>query len=334
MFEKPFHNKEISNLSFLVTGGAGFIGSNIVEYLLKYGAKKVRVLDDLSTGNIKNLEPFQNKSNFEFLQGDIRNPEDCKKAVEGIDLVTHQAALGSVPRSIKDPVSTNEVNASGFVNIITAAKDAGVNKFVYASSSSVYGDDPSLPKTEDKTGNPLSPYAVSKKTNELYAKVFGDIYKLPVIGLRYFNVFGPNQDPRGQYAAVIPLFIDGLIKNKPVFIDGKGDQTRDFTFVENAVQANIKALTTDNPEALNEVYNVAVGENYSVLDLYNALKEIIGKDQEPQFREARVGDIKNSLADISKAKDKLDYQPQVKFKEGLQKTVEYFKERFYTTINQ
>ena len=331
MYETAFHTKDITDKKFLITGGAGFIGSNIVQYLLTHNAAMVRVLDNLATGNQENLKPFLKNKAFEFFEGDIRHADVCKQACEGIDLVTHQAAMGSVPRSIKDPLTTNDVNIGGFINMITAAKDAGVERFVYASSSSVYGDDPNLPKVEGQTGKPLSPYAVSKVTNELYADVFFNIYNLPVIGLRYFNVFGPNQDPSGAYAAVIPLFIDALVNEKPAYIDGDGLQTRDFTYVENAVQANILALTGTNEEAFNKVYNIAVGENFSVIKMYDTLAQIIGSDQKPEHREARVGDIRNSLADISRAENLLGYRPQVRFEDGLQKTVEYFKERFYST---
>ena len=257
MYETPFHNTDLSKHSFLVTGGCGFIGSNIVEYLLKYKAGKVVVLDNISTGFKKNIEPFLGKPNFSFIEGDIINLETCKSACRGIDFVNHQAALGSVPRSVKDPVATHAVNATGFLNMLVAAKDAGVKRVVYASSSSVYGDHPVLPKVEEETGNPLSPYAVTKKTNELYARVFGSTYKMEIIGLRYFNVFGPNQSPEGAYAAVIPLFMQAVINKTAPYIDGDGEQTRDFTFVENAVQANIRSFFAENKEALNKVYNVA-----------------------------------------------------------------------------
>lgn len=321
-----FHTKDISKSSFLVTGGAGFIGSHITEYLLKNGAGKVRVLDNLATGFQKNIDLFKDYENFEFLEGDIRDAEVCKKACEGIDYVSHQAALGSVPRSINDPITSNNVNVSGFVNMLTAAKDAGVKTFVYASSSSVYGDEPNLPKTEDRVGNPLSPYAVTKKANELYAQVFADLYGIRLMGFRYFNVFGPRQDPDGPYAAVIPLFVSGILKNNEVFINGDGEQTRDFTFVDNAVQANVRGMLTDNDAAFNKVYNVAVGENYSVNYLYKEIRSMLGAEHEATYRAPRAGDVRNSLADISLAEEHLGYKPTKKFGEGLLQTVEFFKE--------
>jgi UDP-N-acetylglucosamine 4-epimerase len=318
----------VQNQSFLVTGAAGFIGSHIVEYLLNNGAKFVRVLDNLSNGKMSNVEIFQQHPNYEFIEGDITDYDTCVKACVGIDKVCHQAAVGSVPRSIKTPLNTNDSNVNGFLNMIFAAKEAGIKRFVYASSSSVYGDEMSLPKVEDKVGNPLSPYAVSKKTNELYGKIFGDLYGMEVVGLRYFNVFGARQDPYGQYAAVMPLFVKAILNREPVYIDGDGEQTRDFTYVENAVQANIRALTTDNQAAFGEVYNVAYGENYSVNHLYNAICELLNSDHKPIYREARSGDIRNSLADISKAKNLLGYDPQFSFNKGLPITIEFFRELF------
>ena len=322
-----FHTTDISGKRFLVTGGAGFIGSHIVEYLLANGAGKVRVLDNLATGSWNNVALFSGNSNYEFMEGDIRNTDICARACEGIDYVTHQAALGSVPRSVKDPVTSNEVNVSGFVNVITAAKDAGVKTFVFASSSSVYGDEPNLPKKEERTGNLLSPYAVTKMTNELYASVFGRLYGMKVIGLRYFNVFGPRQDPEGPYAAVIPLFVSGILSKTPVYINGDGGQTRDFTFVENAVQANIRGMLSDNPDAYGQVYNVAVGENFSVNFLFEAINKLLSSDQKPVYREARSGDIRDSLADISKAKHLLGYAPTRQFLDGLKLTVDFFTDK-------
>lgn len=322
------HTKDISNSSFLVTGGAGFIGSHITEYLLKNGAGKVRVLDNFLTGFKKNIDLFSGYTNFEFIEGDIRSYSDCVKACEGIDYVSHQAALGSVPRSVKDPVTSNEVNVTGFLNMLTAAKDAGVKTFVYASSSSVYGDEPTLPKIEERVGNPLSPYAVTKKTNELYANVFADLYGMKTVGLRYFNVFGPRQDPDGPYAAVIPLFVSGIIKQTPVYINGDGEQTRDFTFVDNAVQANIRGMLSNNPDAFGKAYNVAVGENFSVNFLYNSIRDMLGMQHEATYREPRAGDIRNSLADISRAKDLLGYAPTQRFMDGLKQTVDFFREMY------
>jgi len=329
-----FHSKNISQSSFLVTGGAGFIGSHIVEYLLKNGAGKVRVLDNLSTGFLRNIEMFSSFPQLEFIEGDIRDYDTCKRACEGIDYVSHQAALGSVPRSISDPVTSNEVNVSGFVNMLTAAKDSKVKTFVYASSSSVYGDEPNLPKREEKVGNPLSPYAVTKKANELYADVFSKLYGMKVIGYRYFNVFGPRQDPNGPYAAVIPLFVIGILKQTPVYINGDGEQTRDFTFVDNAVQANVKGMLTDNEQAFGKVYNVAVGENFSVNFLYTSIRDMLQMEHEPTHREERAGDIRNSLADISRAKELLNYQPTLRFVDGLKNTVAFFKEMYISEAAQ
>jgi UDP-N-acetylglucosamine/UDP-N-acetyl-alpha-D-glucosaminouronate 4-epimerase len=323
-----FHTEDISNSSFLVTGGAGFIGGHITDYLLQHGARKVRVLDNLVNGFQSNLDNARTYGAFEFMQGDIRNPDICQQACKDIDYVCHQAALGSVPRSIKEPVYFNEVNVGGFVNMLKAAVDNKALRFVYASSSSVYGDEPTLPKVEDRIGNCLSPYAATKRTNELYARVFADVYGLKTMGFRYFNIFGPRQDPDGAYAAVIPLFVKGIMNRTPVYINGDGEQTRDFTFVENAVQVNIRGMLTGNEEAMNKVYNVAVGENFSVNYLYNLCKEYLGSDFEPTYREPRVGDIRNSLADISLAKQLLGYEPAIKFEDGLMETIQYFKELY------
>ncbi len=323
-----FHVKDISTSNFLITGGAGFIGSHIAAYLLTNGALKVRVLDNLVNGFEKNLTPLRQFTAFEFIEGDIRNADTCQQACNGMDYVSHQAALGSVPRSIKEPVYFNEVNVGGFVNMLKAAVDNNVKQFVYASSSSVYGDEPKLPKVENCIGNCLSPYAATKKANELYAQVFADVYGLNIIGFRYFNIFGPRQDPDGAYAAVIPLFVKGILKQAPVYINGDGEQTRDFTFVDNAVQVNIKGMLTDNEAALNKVYNVAVGENFSVNFLYNACKEYLHSNFKATFREPRAGDIRNSLADISLAKNLLGYQPTKKFKDGLTETIEFFKKLY------
>lgn len=320
--------KQIEGNSYLVTGAAGFIGSHIVEFLLTNNAKHVRVLDNLSNGKLSNVEIFKNFDNYEFIEGDITDLDTCMKACEGMDFVCHQAAVGSVPRSIKNPMATTHSNVDGFVNMAFAAKENGIKRFVYASSSSVYGDEKTLPKVEDKVGEPMSPYAVSKKTNELYANVFADVYGMEFVGLRYFNVFGPRQDPYGQYAAVIPLFIKAILNGEPVYVDGDGEQTRDFTYVKNAVQANIMALTTSNPEALNQVYNVAVGENFSVNYMYNFIKDFLKIEHSPTHREPRQGDIRDSLANINKAKERLGYNPKFTFEEGLPLTIEYFKEVF------
>ena len=317
MYQNKYHDIDISNTNFLVTGGAGFIGSHIVEYLMTNNAKLVRVLDNLMTGNYANIQRWENESNFEYIEGDIRDTSTCMQACTGIDFVTHQAALGSVPRSIKNPVRTNSINVEGFLNMLVAAKDCKVKRFVYASSSSVYGDEPNLPKIEERIGHPLSPYAVSKATNELYARVFGTTYGMEIIGLRYFNIFGPRQDPNGPYAAVIPIFIDKLEKKQDVFIDGDGGQTRDFTFVENAVQANVRAMLTPNKDACGETYNIAFGKNYTVNHLFNVIKEGMNTTQEAIHRESRAGDVRNSLADISKAEKLMGYKPLFSFEDGM-----------------
>jgi UDP-N-acetylglucosamine/UDP-N-acetylgalactosamine 4-epimerase len=320
-----FHNKDLSNSSFLVTGGAGFIGGYIAEYLLQNGAKKVRVLDNMVNGFHSNLNILNQYPAFEFTEGDIRNADTCLKACAGIDYVSHQAALGSVPRSIKEPVYFNEVNVGGFVNMLKAAIDCKVKTFVYASSSSVYGDEPTLPKMESRIGNCLSPYAVTKKINELYAQVFADVYDIKLMGFRYFNIFGPRQDPDGPYAAVIPLFVKGILKKTPVYINGDGDQTRDFTFIDNAVEVNIKGMLTHNEEAFKKVYNVAVGESFTVNQLYKACQIKLGSTFTATYREPRSGDIRDSLADITLAKKLLGFQPTKKFEDGLIETIEYFK---------
>ena len=325
MYETPFHDQPLDNLTFLVTGGAGFIGSNLVEYLLKYGAGRVRVLENYSNGFRKNMRLFEGHPALEVIEGDIRDPQVCRDACRGANVVLHQAALGSVPRSINDPITSNDVNVGGFVNMLVAAKEANVQRFVYAASSSTYGDSPHLPKVEDRIGKPLSPYAVTKYANELYADVFGKTYGMPIIGLRYFNIFGPRQDPNGAYAAVIPLFIDAVLQGKAPRMNGDGGQTRDFTFVENCVQANIRAALTTNPAALNEVYNIAVADRTSLNDLFNILKEEAGSNITPEYGPDRPGDIRDSLADISKAKNLLGYDPQIRIREGLQQTLAWFK---------
>jgi UDP-N-acetylglucosamine/UDP-N-acetylgalactosamine 4-epimerase len=321
MYETQYHSKDLPQSSFLVTGGAGFIGSNLVEYLLKYGARKVRVLDNLSTGFLENLEEFKGNSALEFLEGDIRDLATCQKACEGIDYVSHQAALGSVPRSINDPITTNEVNVTGFLNMLVAVRDQKVKRMVYAASSSTYGDSATLPKVEEVIGKPLSPYAVTKYVNELYADVFAKTYSVETIGLRYFNVFGPKQDPNGAYAAVIPLFIKAIKERKPANINGDGETSRDFTFVENAVQANIKALLVENTEAINQVYNVACGERTTLNQLWNILNELAGEDIKANYLSERTGDVRHSLADISKIILKLNYNPNIFILNGLSKTL-------------
>lgn len=323
-----FHKQEISKSSFLITGGAGFIGGHIAEYLLKNNAGKVRVLDNMANGFESNLAILRQYNSFEFIEGDIRDIETCRKACEGIHYVSHQAALGSVPRSIKQPFLTNDVNVGGFVNILKAAVDNNVKQFVYASSSSVYGDEKTLPKKEEKIGNCLSPYAVSKMADELYAGVFSKVYNIPVIGFRYFNIFGPRQDPDGPYAAVIPLFVKAIMNNESPQINGDGEQTRDFTYVENAVQVNIKGMLSTNNEAKNRVYNVAVGENFSINYLLGKIRQCLKSDITPIHREVREGDVRDSLADISLAQKLLNYEPATKFDSGLLKTIEFFEQLY------
>lgn len=315
-------------MRILVTGGAGFIGSNLTEALLKdERVKFVRVLDNLSTGFLKNLESFMGDPRFEFLEGDIRDFDTCKKAVEGIDAISHQAALGSVPRSINDPLTSNNVNITGALNVFTAAKEAGIKRVVYAASSSTYGDHPGLPKVEDKIGNPLSPYAVTKYVNELYARVYANLYGMEFVGLRYFNIFGPRQNPNGPYAAVIPLFAEALINMKPPTINGDGSHSRDFTFVANAVQANILSLFTNSQEAVNQVYNIACGEQTTLLELFNGLNKEANTTLQPIFGPERLGDVKHSLADISKASQLLGYAPAVTVGEGLKVTFAWYKQQ-------
>ncbi|MCW3073164.1 MAG: Vi polysaccharide biosynthesis protein VipB/TviC [Flaviaesturariibacter sp.] len=314
-------------MRILVTGGAGFIGSNLAEALLQLeGVNHVRVLDNLATGSSKNIEPFLTHPKFEFIEGDIREAQTCLAACVDIDLVSHQAALGSVPRSINDPLTTNEVNITGMLNMLTAARESAVQRVVYAASSSTYGDHPGLPKVEDAIGKPLSPYAVTKYVNELYADVFYKTYGLDTIGLRYFNVFGPKQDPNGAYAAVIPLFMKAVLNNEAPHINGDGETSRDFTFIGNVVQANIKALFTENPEALNQVYNVAFGERTTLNELFEYLKQIAGSDLAPIYGTERVGDVRHSLADISKAKSLLSYDPKVSVKEGLKAAFDWYRQ--------
>lgn len=321
-----FHQADLSQYSFLVTGGAGFIGSHIVEYLLTHNAKKIRILDDFSNGFRQNIEEFLKDERVELLEGDIKDFDTCLKACEGIDFISHQAALGSVPRSIKFPRDTNAANVDGFLNMITAAKDSGVKRMVYASSSSVYGDSKNLPKVEEITGNLLSPYAVSKYVNEIYAGVFNKVYGLEIMGLRYFNIFGPRQNPKGPYAAAIPLFMEALLNNTSPEIHGDGGQTRDFTFVENAVQANIRALFTENAKAYGKVFNVAVGDRVSIQQMFEDVKVATNASVEPNHTAPRQGDIRDSLANISLAEELLAYNPQVKFTEGIQRTLVWFKE--------
>lgn len=324
MDRKKYHNQDLSQFQFLVTGGAGFIGSTLVDYLLHFGAK-VRALDDFSNGFRKNIKAFLNHSNFEFIEGDIRDINTCQKVCENVDYVFHQAALGSVPRSIENPANSNSVNIDGFLNMLISSRDNGVKRFIYAASSSTYGDSKALPKVEENIGKPLSPYAITKYVNELYADVFAKTYGMNCIGLRYFNVFGPKQDPKGAYAAVIPLFIDAILNNTPPKIHGDGLQTRDFTFVENVIQMNVKAAFSEVEGATNQVYNTAVGDRTTVLDMFNSLKSNVGSDLQPDFIASRKGDIRDSLADISKAQKYLGYEPVVRIDEGLKITLDWFQ---------
>ena len=325
MYNKSYHTTtDLSQYTFLITGGAGFIGSNIVEYLLKYGAKKVKVLDNFSTGFSKNIEGFVSNPAFELIEGDIRDLEVCHNAVKDVDYVSHQAALGSVPRSINDPITSNEVNISGFLNMLVAARDANVKRFVYAASSSTYGDHPDLPKVEDKIGNPLSPYAVTKYVNELYAGVFSKTYNFHTIGLRYFNVFGPRQNLYGAYAAVIPLFIQSALKNESPKINGDGETSRDFTFVENAVQANIKAMLKDKIEK-HEVVNIAFNQRTTLNQLWEQICIINGLNLRPEYRDERLGDVKHSLANINKGKEIIGYEPDFSVEQGLKITNDWYR---------
>lgn len=313
-------------MRILVTGGAGFIGSNLVEALLNNSnVQTVRVLDNLSTGSKKNLSDFFSDERFEWVEGDIRDYDTCLKACNGIQAISHQAALGSVPRSIADPLTTNAVNITGTLNVFTAAKESGIKRVVYAASSSTYGDHPALPKQEENIGRPLSPYAVTKYVNELYAGVYASLYGMEPIGLRYFNIFGPRQNPRGPYAAVIPLFVKALLHNEAPVINGDGQHSRDFTFVNNAVTANLLALFTKEPAAVNQVYNIACGAQTSLLELFNLLKAEAGTILVPHFGPARMGDVLHSLADISKAKELLGYEPEVSVNEGLRQTFNWYR---------
>ena len=319
----------IKNSRVLVTGGAGFIGSALIEALLQQN-NTVVCLDNFSTGKKQNIEAFLANPGFRMIEGDIRNPADCEKAVNQVEYVLHQAALGSVPRSVKDPVTTNEVNITGFLNMIKASRDAKVKRFVYASSSSVYGDHPVLPKLEQNTGNPLSPYAVTKKVNELYANVFGNLYGMETIGLRYFNVFGRRQDPEGEYAAVIPRFIKALMKHESPLIYGDGNQTRDFTYIENVVQANQLAALTTVPEAFNTAYNIAFGEQATLNELFLYLRDgLLVYDSEiaaikPIYTNPRQGDIPHSLASIAKATTLLGYAPEFSLRTGLEHSIRWY----------
>jgi UDP-N-acetylglucosamine/UDP-N-acetylgalactosamine 4-epimerase len=312
--------------NILITGGAGFIGSNLAEALLADDrVHKVRVLDNFATGLRKNVEEFLGHQKYEFMEGDICDPATCNRAMQDMHLVSHQAALGSVPRSIQDPVMSDKVNVGGTVNILKAAVDHSIERIILACSSSTYGDSEVLPKVEDQIGKPLSPYAVTKAAMEQYGHVFQLNYGLPYIGLRYFNVFGTRQSPDNPYAAVIPLFCKAILNNTSPVINGDGSTSRDFTYIDNAVQANILALFTENPDALNQIYNVACGEAHTLLDLHQYLCEISGRDIAPVYGPERTGDIRHSLASIQKARELLGYNPAVPFREGLKRVLSWYK---------
>lgn len=309
---------------YLITGGAGFIGSNIAKELVRLG-EGVVILDNFATGKKENIADVKDK--IKLVEGDLRDIEAVKKACGGIDYVLHQGALPSVQRSVENPAATNEVNVQGTLNVLIAAKEAGVKRVIYAASSSAYGDTPTLPKVETMKENPLSPYAVSKLTGEHYSKVFASLFNLETICLRYFNVFGPNQDPTSQYSAVIPRFIIAMLKDESPTIYGDGTQSRDFTFVENVIQANLLAVKTQNREAIAKTCNIACGNKYSLNEMVDALNELMGKKIKPKYAEGRKGDVKHSLADISLAGKLIGYKPKVSFKEGLRRTIEWYKSR-------
>mgnify|MGYP002735210920 FL=1 len=321
--------KELKDKSILVTGGAGFIGSNLCELLLTLNAK-VTCLDDFATGHRKNVEPFLDNPNFSLIEGDIRDLETCHKTCANQDFILHQAALGSVPRSIADPITSNDVNVGGFLNMLIAARDAGVKRFVYAASSSTYGDSEALPKVEENIGKPLSPYAITKYVNELYADVFKRTYDLDSIGLRYFNVFGRKQDPEGAYAAVIPKFVMQFMKHESPVINGDGTYSRDFTYIDNVIQMNLLAITTENKDALNEVYNTAVGDRTTIKDMAEKVRNYLSAYDEKiatitiEHGPNRQGDVPHSLASIKKAQDKMGYQPTHGFSEGLKEAVDWY----------
>lgn len=308
----------------LITGGCGFIGSNIVEFIKNNHTNiKIKILDNLSTGKLSNIENFLNDQ-IEYIYGDISDLEICRKAMLDVDCICHQAALGSVPRSVEDPLKSHISNVNGFLNILIAAKEFGIKRVVYASSSSVYGDNETLPKQEDKTGKVLSPYAATKAIDEIYANVFTKCYGMEIIGLRYFNVFGPRQDPNGAYAAVIPKFIDLMMKRRSPKVNGDGSYSRDFTFVKNVVSANMLALTTKNEKCYGDVFNIGAGGRFSIKELFETIKERINFEGDAIYGELRAGDIPHSNADISKSRNELSYNPQIDFKQGLNLTIDYF----------
>lgn len=320
---------KLQNKTILITGGAGFIGSNLIEWFLQKD-NQIVCLDNFATGKEKNIKPFLKSPDFRFIEGDIRDLESCREAVKGVDVILHQAALGSVPRSINDPKTTNDVNIGGFINMLVAAKESGIKRFVYAASSSTYGDHRALPKVEDRIGKPLSPYAITKYVNELYAEMFSELYGIETIGLRYFNVFGRRQDPNGAYAAAIPKFIKLLMNHESPLIYGDGEQSRDFTYIENVIQANELAATVTNPEALNTVYNVAFGEATTVNQLIADLKANLAQF-DPEIKniaakkgDKRKGDVLHSLASIDKGRQLLGYNPKYSLSDGLKEAIEWY----------
>ena len=329
--------KLLNGKTVLVTGAAGFIGSNLCEYLVE-NEVNVKALDNFATGHKHNLTHLENKSNFKFIEGDIRDLDTCQKACQGVDFVLHQAALGSVPRSIEDPIRTNEANINGFLNMLVASRDQSVKRFVYAASSSTYGDSKSLPKVEDVIGNPLSPYAITKYVNELYAKNFKLTYDLDTVGLRYFNVFGRKQDPNGAYAAVIPKFVIQFMRHESPTINGDGTYSRDFTYIDNVIQMNVLAITSSNENALNQIYNTAVGDRTTIKQMAELLKEYLSA-YDPEIAEIEIkhgpnrkGDVPHSLASIEKAKTFLDYNPTHEFKEGLKEAVDWYWKNLDVTL--
>ncbi|MDD2983079.1 MAG: SDR family oxidoreductase [Crocinitomicaceae bacterium] len=330
----------MTKTSILITGGAGFIGSNLIEHFLTTQKYRVVCLDNLATGHLYNLESFLSNPDFTFIEGDIRDLETCQKAVKGCDYVLHQAALGSVPRSINDPITTNDVNIGGFLNMLVAARDEKVKRFVYAASSSTYGDSEALPKVEEVIGKPLSPYAITKYVNELYADIFSKTYGLETIGLRYFNVFGRRQDPNGAYAAVIPLFVKKLMNYESPTINGDGEFSRDFTYIDNVIQMNELAMLTQNKEAINTIYNTAFGDRTTLNNLLDVLKKEL-TTYDPKIKDVkiihgpnRLGDIPHSLASIEKAKTKLNYNPQYNLQKGIQESLKWYWENLNTKTEQ
>ena len=333
-YENRLQQLQTTQYTWLITGVAGFIGSNLLETLLKYNQQVVG-LDNFETGHRHNLEKVRDLvgdswQNFNFIEGDIRELEHCQQACRGVDYVLHQAALGSVPRSIEDPIHTNKANIDGFLNMLVASRDAGVKRFVYAASSSTYGDHPDLPKVEDQIGSPLSPYAVTKYVNELYANVFARAYDFKCIGLRYFNIFGPRQDPQGAYAAVIPKWVASMLHGESVYINGDGETSRDFCYIDNTVQANILAAMTENPGAVDQVYNVALNDQTSLNQLFNTIRELIQarlpdiQIADPIYRDFRAGDVRHSRADISKAQSLLGYAPTHRIGAGLEQSMDWY----------